>query len=134
MRLTNLIMNAKPKVLVVEDDHALREALLEKLSREECEVHAAVNGQEGLDIALREHPDLILLDIVMPVMDGVSMLRALREDNWGKNAPVVMLTNLNENDKVAQTLELGSYEYFVKSDHSIADIVTSIKEKLHRVE
>lgn len=122
-------MNNIPTVLIVEDEHTLREALHDKLKREGCIVFEARDGKEGLAIALKEHPSLILLDIVMPVMDGIAMLKALREDPRGKDIPVIMLTNLNGDDKVAEAVDLGSYEYFVKADHSLEDIIMSVKNK-----
>ena len=90
----------------------------------------AKNGEEGLKVALREHPDLILLDIVMPKMDGMTMLRKLREDLWGKTAKVIILTNLSDNEKVAEALEQKSHEYLVKSDWRIEDVVAKVREQL----
>ncbi len=71
------------KILVVEDDVPELNALRDKFTREGFSILTAKNGEEGLAIALREHPDLILLDIIMPVMDGITMLVKLREDSWG---------------------------------------------------
>lgn len=82
------------------------------------------------DVALLWHPDLILLDIVMPKMDGMTMLAQLREDEWGKTARVITLTNLSDTEKVAEAIEHGSYEYLVKSDWKIEDVVAKVREKL----
>lgn len=90
----------------------------------------AKNGEEGLEVALREHPDLILLDIIMPVMDGMTMLARLREDLWGKDAKVIMLTNLSDNEKVAETIAHGTYDYLVKSDWKLEDVVKKVRERL----
>ncbi len=117
-------------ILIVEDDPVFLRALKDALSREEFRIVQARDGKEGLDSALREHPDLILLDIMLPVMDGVALLRALREDAWGKQAQVIILSNLNDDDKVAEIMTLGSYQYLVKSDHMIDEIVASVKAKL----
>lgn len=121
---------ANKKILIVEDELSLRGALRDKLIREGFNVLEAKNGEEGLRVALREHPDLILLDIIMPVMDGMTMLKRLREDVWGKEAKVVMLTNLSDNEKLAEAITHGSYEYLVKSDWKIENVVAKIKEKL----
>lgn len=119
------------KILIVEDEAPLRNAVSDILSFEGFAVFQAKNGQEGLDIALTEHPDLILLDLMMPVMDGLTMLEKLREDkDWGKNASVILLTNINDPDKVAQATEAGSYDFLVKSDWNIEDVVRKIKTRL----
>ncbi|HSE35281.1 MAG TPA: response regulator [Candidatus Paceibacterota bacterium] len=119
------------KVLIVEDEAPLRNAVSDILSFEGFQVFQAKNGQEGLDIALAEHPDLILLDLMMPVMDGLTMLEKLREDKeWGKSASVILLTNINDPDKVAQATEAGSYDFLVKSDWNIEDVVRKIKTRL----
>jgi DNA-binding response OmpR family regulator len=119
------------KVLIVEDEAPLRGAMSDILGFEGFTVFQAKNGQEGLDIALREHPAIILLDIVMPVMDGLTMLEKLRQDEmYGKSAAVILLTNINDPDKVAQATEAGSYDFLVKSDWHIEDVVKKIKGKL----
>lgn len=124
-------MDNKSKIiLVVEDEKSLRGALCDKLKREGFIALEAKNGKEGLEIALSKHPDLILLDIVMPVMDGMAMFKKLRENIWGKNAKVIMLTNLNDPGNVAEAIGWGSYDYFVKSDWKIESLVEKIKEKL----
>ncbi len=119
------------KVLIVEDEAPLRNAMTDILTFEGFTVFQAKNGQEGLDIAIREHPAIILLDIVMPVMDGLTMLEKLRQDeSYGKTAGVILLTNINDPDKVAQATEAGSYDFLVKSDWHIEDVVKKIKGKL----
>ncbi|OGG20713.1 hypothetical protein A3D03_05500 [Candidatus Gottesmanbacteria bacterium RIFCSPHIGHO2_02_FULL_40_13] len=118
------------KILIVEDEPALLSALLEKFRQEGFAAIGAKDGQEGLDTALREHPDLILLDIIMPVMDGMTMLYELRKDNWGRNVPVILLTNLSEAESVAESLSQGVYDYLVKSDWKLEDIVKKVREKL----
>lgn len=123
-------MNKKHTILVVDDDVPLLKAVCGKLEREGFQVFEAKNGQEGLDLALSNHPDLILLDIIMPVMDGMSMFEKLRQDAWGKNAKVIVLTNLSDNTKLAEALELKSYGYLVKIDWKIEDVVAKIKETL----
>ncbi|MDO8521236.1 MAG: response regulator [bacterium] len=119
------------KILIVEDEAPLRNAVADILSFEGFTVFQAKNGQEGLDLALKEHPDLILLDLMMPVMDGLTMLEKMRQDQeWGKNASVILLTNLNDPEKIAQATEAGSYDFLVKSDWNIEDVVKKIKLRL----
>lgn len=118
------------KILVVEDELILLQALAEKLKSEYYEVVEAHDGQEGLTKALKEHPDLILLDIIMPIMDGMTMLNKLREDEWGRTVPVIILTNLSGGDQVAEALGKGVYHYLIKSDWTLDQLVQKIKERL----
>ena len=119
------------KILIVEDEAPLRNAVTDILTFEGFEVFQAKNGQEGLDISLKEHPDLILLDLMMPIMDGLTMLEKLRQDpGFGKDAAVILLTNINDPEKVAMATEAGSYDFLVKSDWNIEDVVKKIKGRL----
>lgn len=118
------------KILIVEDESDMREALHDKLTLEGFNVLESNNGEEGLETALREHPDLILLDIIMPKMGGLEMLEKLQTDAWGKDAKVIVLTNLVDNNQVARAVKKGSYDYLVKSDWKIADVVAKIRERL----
>jgi len=108
----------------------LANALNKKFSSEDFEVLVAKDGEEGLKKSLENHPHIILLDIIMPKLDGISMLKKLREDNWGKEVPVILLTNLSDSEKVAEGMEVGVYDYLVKSDWKIEDVVSKVKEKL----
>ncbi len=118
------------KILIVEDEVALLQVLTEKLKKDNFEVLQARNGQEGLQQAFSLHPDLILLDIIMPVMDGMTMLAKLRIDEWGKSVPVIILTNLSNEQRVAESLQQGVYDYLVKSDWTLEDLVQKIKNRL----
>lgn len=119
------------KILIVEDELDLREALVDKLTDEGFDALEAKNGEEGLEYALKEHPALILLDIVMPKMDGMTMMKKLREDEWGKSVPIIMLTNLNVTDAIIRRIieDEPSY-YLVKSDWKIEDVVKTVRERL----
>jgi len=123
-------MENKKTILIIEDERSLREALRDKLTREGFSTLEAKNGEEGLDVALREHPELILLDIVMPVMDGMTMLKKLREDAWGKNVKIIILTNLSDIEKIADSVKNEVYDYLVKTDWKLEDVVTKIRERL----
>ena len=120
----------KNNVLIVEDEIDLRRLLRGKLVNEGFDVLEADNGKTGLETALSQRPDIVLLDIVMPVMDGFSMLKELRKDEWGKNVPVVILSNLSENEKIGEGLEKNVYDYLVKADWEPDDIVDLIRKKL----
>lgn len=122
---------ARNTILIVEDDLDLLEVLAKKFTMEKFEVSQAPDGKLGLEEALRDHPDLILLDIVMPVMDGMTMLRKLRADSWGKDVPVILLTNLSDEGKVAEAMTHGVYDYLVKADWNISDVVKKVKQRLN---
>ena len=117
-------------VLIVEDEVSIRRALKDKLEREKLNVIEASDGKIGLELALQKHPDLILMDILMPTMDGISALRLLRADPWGASAKVILLTNVNENEKLAEAMQAGVFEYIVKTDWKIENVVAKIREKL----
>ena len=123
-------MENKKTILIIEDERSLREALRDKLTREGFSTLEAKNGEEGLDVALREHPELILLDIVMPVMDGMTMLKQLRENAWGKNVKIIILTNLSDIEKIADSVKNEVYDYLVKIDWKLEDVVTKVRERL----
>ena len=123
-------MTKANKILIVEDEPAMLNVLAVKLTQAGLTVITAGNGQEGLDVALAQHPDLILLDIIMPVMDGMTMLRELRKDPWGKSVRVMLLTNLSEAGRADESFEQGVYDYLVKSDWKLEDIVNKVKGKL----
>lgn len=119
------------KLLIIEDEPSLLKALVEAFKSEEgIDVVTARDGVKGLDIALREHPDLIFLDIVMPNMGGVEMLRKLRDDDWGKDANVIVLSNLSSEKAISQSLREGVEEYLIKTDWHLSDLVTMVKNKL----
>ncbi|HCJ52139.1 MAG: hypothetical protein A2898_03445 [Candidatus Kerfeldbacteria bacterium RIFCSPLOWO2_01_FULL_48_11] len=122
----------KKSVLIIEDEDALRRALEVTFRNRDFNVSYASNGEEGLAKSLKEHPDMILLDIVMPKMDGLTMLKKLREDSWGHGAPVIVLTNLSTSEKVEETLEQGAFDFLVKTDWDLHDIVEKVNQRLKK--
>jgi DNA-binding response OmpR family regulator len=123
-------LTQKNKVLVVDDEAAIVRALSDKLIREGFEVVQATNGEEGLQVAYEHRPALILLDILMPKMDGLTMLKKLREDPWGKYVPVIVLTSLDSDEKAMEAVNDLAYDYLLKKETNIEDIIGIIKEKL----
>ncbi len=128
-------MSEKKKILIVEDETPLREALSFKLKDEGFEVSEAVDGERGLEKAIAEHPDLILLDVLMPKMDGQEMVKELQKDSWGKDASVIFLTNVSDPNKVAQIGEDSRgvttvFDYLVKSDWKLEDVVKKVRDEL----
>ncbi len=118
------------KVLIVDDEPTLGDILAAKLNEAGFEAILARDGNQGLEMALAQKPDLILLDIVMPKMDGITMLRELRQNEWGKTAAVIMLSNLNTAEAVERSLAEGVYDYLVKVDYSLDDLAAIVKKKL----
>ncbi len=124
-------MEQSPKhILIVDDDQALVEAIREKLVSKNYTVSIAHNGKEGLEHALALHPDLILLDIMMPEMNGWEMLDALATDAWGKDAHVVMLSNSDDMGNVLHAVEHNMKEYIIKGAWPLDELVMKIEEKL----
>lgn len=122
-------------ILIVEDETPMRKVLAEELERNNFNVLQAENGEEGLEIALDKKPDITLLDIVMPKMDGLEMLKNLREDEeWGKDAKVLLLTNYSDVEKISESVQIGISGYLVKSDWKLEDVVRKIKDKLEKEE
>ncbi len=120
-------------VLVVEDHVPVRMALVDKLKKEGVKTIEAKDGEEGLAIALEKKPDLILLDLIMPRMSGMAMLEKLRKDEWGKHVPVIILTNLNPDDKIMrEVIETEPAYYLVKADWKIEDVVAKAKDFLSK--
>lgn len=121
-------MKQKKKILIVEDEAPLSRALKDKFESEDFEVMVAENGAVGLQIALKELPDMILLDIAMPVMDGLEMLKLLKETEAGKKMKVIILTNYGDMDKFVLAKDLGADDYLVKADWGMADIVARVNK------
>jgi two-component system, OmpR family, alkaline phosphatase synthesis response regulator PhoP len=123
-------MADKTKILIVEDEQALREILESKFAAAGFDVVTAENGEEGLKSALKEQPSLILLDVLMPVMDGLTMLEKLRQEDAGKKISVILLTNLSDVDTMAKALENKAYDYFVKTKWDVDELIGKVKIKL----
>ncbi len=134
------------KVLVVEDDQVMRKMLVEAFKAAGFKVADAPNGEEGLKVALDFKPDAILLDLMMPVMDGLTMLKRLKEQEWSRQIPVTILTNSDESEKIASAfnivtssdepgkmsdvLEKGVFKYIMKSSVTVEDIVKRIAKEI----
>ena len=118
------------KVMVVEDDAALREIYSIRITAEGYEVVSAGDGEEALAVAVREKPDLILSDVMMPKISGFDMLDILRATPETANIKVVMMTALSSDDQRARGERLGADRYLVKSQVGIEDVVNTIHEVL----
>lgn len=119
-------------VLIVEDEPIHLRVLADTFTNEGFRVLSAKNGEEGLEFAFRERPDTILLDRVMPIMDGMTMMEKLRkEGHWGKNVPIILLTNVPIDEETKNTVTGDKLvDYMVKSDWALGDVVAKARKIL----
>ena len=123
--------DAKATILIVEDEAPLRKALVEEFEDAGYNVIEAGDGLEGFDVALKNKPNIILLDQLMPKLNGVGMLKQLRQDDWGSTVPVIMATNMSTADTINDAIDAGANDYFIKSEVSVEDIVKLVAERLN---
>jgi len=124
-------------ILIIEDEASQRKALAYKFTEEGFRVVVAKDGKEGFRIALQELPDLIILDLILPKMDGVAMMKKLRAENaWGAEIPVVILTNATPDNEqtMKAAIETEPAHYLVKTNWKIQDVVEKVRERLAMVE
>lgn len=122
------MVNNKKEVLIIEDEAVLLELFADRFASEGFKALQATTAEKGIRLALEDKPDLILLDIILPKMDGLTMLKMLREDPWGRNVPVIILSNVSDQQKISQAMKYGVYDYIIKTDLILNDLVTQVKE------
>jgi len=115
------------KILVVEDDKFLRELIVQKLLREGYTTAEAIDGEEGLKKIKEENPDIILLDIILPGIDGFEVLRRAKEDEKTNDIPVIILSNLGQQEDIDKGVELGAKDYLVKAEFTPGEIVEKVR-------
>lgn len=120
------------KILIIEDDRFISKMYQTKLDLEGYQVDAAENGMQGLEKAKSFNPNLILLDLLMPELDGFGVLEALRGDESTKNIPVIVMSNLGQEDHVKKAMALGAKTYIVKSQFTPSNVVEKIKELMSK--
>lgn len=116
------------KVLIVEDDKILSKMYALKFKNSGFDTEVAHNGKEGLDLMKIHHPELVLMDLMMPIMDGFAALTEAKKDPLIKNIPVIVLTNLSMAEDVSRAIKLGAIECIVKSNLTPTQIVDKVKE------
>jgi len=116
------------RVLLAEDDRFLRRAAEARLRQHGFTVIAAVDGEEALRIARAEQPDLILLDLIMPKIQGFEVLKALKQDDATARIPIIVLSNLGQDHDVQRAMAEGAVAYFVKAHLSLQDLVQKVNE------
>lgn len=118
------------KILIVEDDKFLRELITQKILKEGYQTAEAINGEEGVAKAKEEKPDLILLDLILPGIDGFEALRQVKEDPDIAHIPVIVLSNLGQKDDVERGMKLGAADYMIKAHFTPGEILAKIKSIL----
>ena len=117
----------KTKILIIEDDQFLREFLFKKLSEENFEVLAAKEGKEGVELAQKEKPDLILLDLILPEKNGYEVLEDLKKNPLTSEIPVLVLSNLGQKEEIEEAFRKGAKDYLIKAYFSLEEIVSKIR-------
>ena len=121
------------KILIVEDDKDLLFLLAKKITDAGFVTIKAETGQEALDFLTNEKPDLVLLDILLPDIDGLSVLNEIASKPEMKNLPVIILSNLADEGSREQAAAIGDYEYLVKATTDLSEVIKKIKEKLQMI-
>lgn len=115
------------KILFVEDEPALQKALGDFLRGAGHEVLAALDGEQGLAMITRQHPDLVLLDLILPRLHGLAVLEKIKADRSLASIPIIVLTNVESSDMVERAIELGAKAYLVKADYRLEDVLEKIR-------
>ncbi|MDQ5938906.1 MAG: hypothetical protein QG603_302 [Patescibacteria group bacterium] len=123
----------KIKILLIEDEEMLANMYEVKFKNEGYDLVKAMDGSMGLEMAKANVPDFILLDIIMPKMDGFSVLKTLKEDAVTKNVPVMLLTNLGQDEDVERGKQLGAVGYLVKANITPSEVVAAVKRELEKL-
>jgi DNA-binding response OmpR family regulator len=118
------------RILIVEDDPDLLEVLQREFRHNGFEVFGARDGVAGMEITLQNHPDVILLDLLLPQLEGLSMYEKIQRYDWGKEVPVIVLTNYDDPVFTHKAAKLGVVDYIIKSDHKPSEIAHRVKEYL----
>ena len=115
------------KILVVEDDKFLRELIAQKIMKEGYDVIEAVDGEKGAESIRKEKPDLVLLDLILPGIDGFEVLAKMKSDPSTSEIPVIILSNLGQKDDIEKGLEMGANDYMIKAHFTPAEIIEKVR-------
>lgn len=117
-------------ILFVEDESALQKTFSDVLKQEGFDIINATDGEAGLRLAKEKHPDLVLLDLILPKMNGFEVLKRLKEDEDTKAIPVIVLTNLEQMADIQQAIDLGATTYLVKSNYNLEEVIEIVRKAL----
>jgi DNA-binding response OmpR family regulator len=118
------------KILMVEDDIFLRKLYRDQLTRKGFQFTEAINGEEGTNKIISEHPDLVLLDLMLPLKNGFDVLKEIKHNKDTENIPVIIISNLGQESDIKEGLNLGAEDYFVKTEMRLSDIIDRIVSRL----
>ena len=118
------------RILIVEDELSMQRALKNKLEQAGYTIATAADGMAAMSALHEAKPDLILLDLIMPKLDGISVLREIKKDENLQTVPVIILTNLSTGDKVAEAMQLGTFDFLVKANYSLEDVHKKVEERI----
>ena len=116
------------KIFIIEDDIFLSDIIARKLAVEGWELSHSLEGERAIQEAEEKQPDVIILDLVLPGLDGFDILKKLKENQRTKNIPVIVLSNLNKKEDIAKAMKLAASSFLVKADVSLDDIVSEMKK------
>ena len=120
------------KILFIEDESALQKTFGDVLEKNNYKMISALDGETGLRLAKSEKPDLVLLDLVLPRLDGFEVLSRLKEDPETKKIPVIVLTNLENMEDIEKAVKLGATTYLVKTQYKLEEVIEKIKKALEK--
>ena len=118
------------KILIIEDDKFLRELIAQKLIKEGYDIAEAVDGEKGIKAVGEEKPDLVLLDLILPGIDGFEVLTKIKEDPKIAQVPVIILSNLGQKDDIERGLKMGAVDYLIKAHFTPGEIIEKVKAVL----
>ncbi len=122
--------NSKEKILIVEDDKFLRELISRKLAGRGYEVETAVDGEDGFKKLKKIKPDVVLLDLILPGIDGFEVLSRVKKEKEVENIPIIILSNLGQREDIERGLNLGAIDYLIKAHFTPQEIIEKVKEVL----
>lgn len=126
------INGRKVRVFLIEDDFTLADMYREKFSMVNCDITVFSDGEQGLQKTLSDKPDVLLLDLALPKMNGLSIMKLIRQDEWGKTLPIIILTNLNPSDAILKEVIAHQPAYYlIKANTVPDDVVNKVIEVLH---
>lgn len=115
------------KILIIEDDKFLRELIGQKLNKEGYEIFEAVDGEEGIKKAKKKKPHLVLLDLILPGINGFEVLNKMKQNTVLSQIPIIILSNLGHKDDVEKGLKMGADDYLIKAHFTPAQIIEKVK-------
>ncbi|MDP3964770.1 MAG: response regulator [bacterium] len=129
---TTAAQTKNKKILLVEDDTFLSGMYIAKMTMEKLDVTLATDGIEGVAVAKQMKPDLILLDLMLPKLDGYGVLRSLKKDPKTKNIPIILLTNLNQKNNIEKALKYEVEDYLIKAHYMPGEVIEKVKKIMRK--